>query len=47
MDPAEYKKYQSAVQKVNKTIEKLTQELQKARKEKADLAKKYNVNPNA
>jgi hypothetical protein len=47
MDPAEYKKYQSAVQKVNKTIEKLTQELQKSRKEKADLAKKYNVNPNA
>jgi len=47
MDPAEYKKYQSAAQKVNKTIEKLTQELQKARKEKADLAKKYNVNPNA
>lgn len=47
MDPAQYKKYQAAAAKVNKTIDKLTQELQKARQEKAQLAKKYNINPNA
>jgi hypothetical protein len=47
MDPEKYKKYKAESEKIRKDIDKMTQQLQKLRADKASLAKKYGVNPNA
>jgi hypothetical protein len=47
MDPAQYKKYQDEKAKLDKSIDKATQDLQNLRKQRAILAAKYGVNPNA
>lgn len=47
MDPNVYKKYQAENDKLAKQKDVLTKQLQKLNQDKAALAKKYNVNPNA